>query len=292
MKKPKDASGVYRNLVNQFNRIFTESLRDGSVSSQTQFRYRSSFNVFMRFCAERYRLQKLGKVRDRFVTEFIAWRKGQGISLDTIRRDVVAIRHFHARNETAEFRLRPLEDYDLARTNRTYIQRGWHEDEFAGICAKAAALGRQEVLLAVRLAWYTGLRIHECVRLNTCDVKDSLRTGEITVKGKGGKVRSVPVSPEAREILITAAAVAGELGLTKLFVPEGRQAHQVIKSIESFVARHRGHAMTGDREKPITFHGLRHRYAQDERARGKSLPEVSRLLGHEREDITKVYVKQ
>ncbi len=48
--------------------------------------------------------------------------------------------------------------------------------------------------------------------------------------------------------------------------------------------------MSKDREKAITIHGLRHRYAQEERAAGKSLKEVSRLLGHEREEITRVYV--
>jgi integrase len=58
---------------------------------------------------------------------------------------------------------------------------------------------------------------------------------------------------------------------------------------DGFIRRHRDKVMV-NREVPITYHGLRHRYAQEERESGKSLKQVSRQLGHEREEITRVYI--
>jgi integrase len=60
---------------------------------------------------------------------------------------------------------------------------------------------------------------------------------------------------------------------------------QVFGEADTFLV-----AMSECREAPITYHGLRYRYAQEERGFGKSLKQVSRQLGHEREEITRVYI--
>ena len=110
----------------------------------------------------------------------------------------------------------------------------------------------------------------------------------MTTKGKGGRVRTIPLGREAQAALADAVAAAGDRG--KVFVPEGKTATQVIKAIDGFIRRHRDKVMAYDREVSITYHGLRHRYAQEERDSGKSLKQVSRQLGHEREEITRIYM--
>ena len=59
-------------------------------------------------------------------------------------------------------------------------------------------MDRQDVVLAIKLARLAGLRIHECARLTVGHLEDALKEGEVTIKGKGGRVRRVPVSPELR----------------------------------------------------------------------------------------------
>jgi len=291
MTKSKDATGVYRNLENQFSRVFKSVLRDkrdsGDMSTRTLFRYKSSFNVFMRFLAARHSLRQLSAVRDKFVAEFIEWRKEQGISPGTIKRDVVAIQFFHRMNEKSQNRLRPLNQYDFGQIEKRYIDRAWTDKEFEGMCRKAEELGRLDVLLPMRLARFTGLRIHECVRMDTTKAAGFLKSGELTTKGKGGKIRTIPLTRDAQAVLADTVAAAGERG--KIFIPVSKTAAQVIKSIDDFIRRHRDEVMV-DREAPITYHGLRHRYAQGERESGKSLKQVSRQLGHEREEITRVYI--
>lgn len=41
-----------------------------------------------------------------------------------------------------------------------------------------------------------GLRIHECFRIDTAAAERALRENALTVKGKGGKVRTVPIEDE------------------------------------------------------------------------------------------------
>ena len=110
----------------------------------------------------------------------------------------------------------------------------------------------------------------------------------MTTKGKGGKIRMIPLNRNAIGALAEAVARAGDRG--KIFVPEGKTTAQVIKAIDGFIRRHRDKVTAHDREAPITYHGLRHRYAQEERDSGKSLKQVPRELGHEREEITRVYI--
>jgi site-specific recombinase XerD len=292
MTKTKDATGVYRNLENQFSKVFKNILRDKKdskdMSTRTLFRYKSSFNMFMHFLSERYRLRQLGAMRDKFVAEFIEWRKEQEISPGTIKRDIVAIQFFHRMDEKSQNRLRPLEQYDFGKIEKRYIDRAWTNKEFEGMCRKAEELGRMDVLLPMRIARFAGLRIHECIRLGTVQTARFLKEGELTTKGKGGKVRTIPLNRDAQVVLAEAIAAAGGRG--KVFVPEGKAAAQVIKAIDGFIRRHRDKVMGHDREAPITYHGLRHRYAQEERVSGKSLKQVSRQLGHEREEITRVYI--
>ncbi len=76
------------------------------------------------------------------------------------------------------------------------------------------------------LTYYAGLRIHECFRLDTAEAENALRTGIITVKGKGGKVRSIPINESIRIELKKMLAVTPRGH--KLFVPDDVPTHIVI----------------------------------------------------------------
>ena len=125
---------------------------------------------------------------------------------------------------------------------------------------KAVGLGRQDVVLAIKLARLAGLRIHECARLTVGHIQDALKEGEVTVKGKGGRVRRVPVSPELRVELERILAGGRDAREHKILVAPGQKTHQVIRSIEKFIRDH----WQEFTERAITPHGLRHSYAREE----------------------------
>ena len=84
----------------------------------------------------------------------------------------------------------------------------------------------------------------------------------------------------------------------KLFVPEGIPTDRAIESLQRFILEHRSAFQAPETQAPLTFHGLRHTYAAEQYllCRKRGLPDtdacrtVSRLLGHERPDVTRIYL--
>ena len=84
----------------------------------------------------------------------------------------------------------------------------------------------------------------------------------------------------------------------KLFVPDGKQTHVAITELQNFIRVHRGRVQEDAARSPLTFHGLRHTCAAEWYraliADGKSAFEarlrVSKWLGHERDDVTRIYL--
>jgi site-specific recombinase XerC len=279
-------------------KVFREARRatQRTVSVKTHYRYRESVKKFLGFCAERFRLQKVEKIGDKHVRAYIEWRRENGIREKTIKEDLSAIRFFH-RYTGARRELAPNEAFGIGRTPQGGVDRAWTQGEYEKMLRLAEKLDRRDVVLTMRLARHAGLRIHECARLGRSDAEEALRTGILKVKGKGGKVREIPLRSEALEALREACVGIGRY--EKLFVPPGEKTHKVIKRIEGFIYRHRGKVVEKERE--ITFHGLRHLYAREEyhsragKARGrwgerKARLEVSELLGHGRADVTRIYL--
>ena len=68
--------------------------------------------------------------------------------------------------------------------------------------------------------------------------------------------------------------------------------------LQQFIRDHREEIQDPNSDRPMTFHGLRHTYAAEVYTKllqqGKSplnaRYEVSRLLGHERADVTNIYL--
>ena len=71
-----------------------------------------------------------------------------------------------------------------------------------------------------------------------------------------------------------------------------------MQRMEQFILRHRAAVQDEDSDRPLTFHGLRHSYSADKYRQltkdGMSGLDahfaVSRLLGHERPDVTDIYL--
>ena len=119
----------------------------------------------------------------------------------------------------------------------------------------------------------------------------------MTIKGKGGRVRRVPVNPELRLELERILAGSGCARERKIFVEPGQKTHQAIRSIEKFIRDHR-QAFTS---RNITPHGLRHAYARDEFERNingsqdkhqikDAKMRVAEQLGHGRPEVTNIYL--
>ena len=157
---------------------------------------------------------------------------------------------------------------------------------------------REDYILALYLARYAGLRIHECFRMDTAAAERALRENALTVKGKGGKVRIVPIENDRITMILQRLLDKTERG-HKLLVPDGVPTDRAINGMQQFIIRHRDAICDPTApDRRITFHGLRHTYAAEKYTalvNGGMTPldahfTVSRLLGHERPDVTDIYL--
>ena len=126
----------------------------------------------------------------------------------------------------------------------------------------------------------TGLRVDELVRLTWEDVVLRPRSGAARVRGKGEKVRLVPLNAAAREALAAVRPAAGATGA--LF--RGKRGPYTDRGVRSLLAA------LGRRADVAGVHP--HRFRHDAARRlveAVDLPTVAALLGHSRLDTVRLY---
>lgn len=294
---------MYNVLHQQISKLARHN-RQGSYG--TKKAYAEKVNKFCRFLSKEFAVQKFTNISNKHLAAYVEHEQKRGISNKTIKTELAAIRFFHDKVDRPRHILETENKLlGAERLKSSGENKAWTHQEvqrFQDVCRQ---FDNERLASIVTLARNEGLRIHETLRIDRNIAEKALKTGEIQIKGKGGKVRCVPISRESADVLKEAMQNV-ERG-DKLFVREGEKTHLVISNCQNFINRHRGKFQDENRaeriaegeklKENITFHGLRHAYAQDRyrEAREKHVNdrearlEVSRLLGHERDEVTRIY---
>jgi site-specific recombinase XerD len=133
---------------------------------------------------------------------------------------------------------------------------------------------------------HTGLRCAELAALLWSDITIGERKGKATVRrGKGSKLRDVPLGFEARRAL----ELVGSPGLvgTQGAVFVGRHGGLSERGIRFIVEGYANLARLPD----LTCHVLRHTFAKNFLRDGGTLEQLARILGHEDMNTTRIYVE-
>ena len=216
----------------------------------------------------------------------------RGLSASTIKTELAAIRFFHDNMPYTRNNLPKNCMLNLERRQFGGIDRTWTMGEFNSMVGVAMQNNHNDYAAIFTLARYAGLRLEECFRINTNDAQKAIDTGKLFVKGKGGLTRFVPINESIRIVLEKTLTLTPKG--QKLFVTPDDKTHLAMKRLQCFISYHRK-AFT---ENKITFHGLRHTYAHEKYdeyiAKGFSeyhaRKKVSKLLGHHRDEVTKIYL--
>ncbi len=141
----------------------------------------------------------------------------------------------------------------------------------------------------LEILFSTGLRVGELCALSR--YLDWTRD-EISVRGKGGKVRLVFLSPEAKEAVRRYLLKRTDMS-EQLFVHVGsvegskNDGHPVTCRLVERVVKH--YAIKSGIDKRVTPHTLRHMFATDLLENGADIRSVQMLLGHASITTTQVY---
>lgn len=287
--------GIYMNLVAQLDKLARHN-RQGSF--RTKERYYEAMKRFCHFLAEEYCLQKLANISGKHLTAYILKLQADGKSASTIKTDLAAIRFFHDKIANPKYRLPTNAELSVELERRRFggADRTWSSREFNLFLITCINDAHEDYTAIACLSYYAGLRIHECFRMDMAMAEQALRENALTIKGKGGKIRTVPINDTIHIELQKLLAVTPRGH--KLFVPDNVPTDIAIKRFQQYLISVRSQIQDENRTTHLTHHGLRHTYAartyQELIQQGISPLEasyrVSRLLGHERHDVTRIYL--
>jgi integrase/recombinase XerC len=224
------------------------------------------------------------------IRAFITRRRAEGLGARGVQRALAAVRGFFgflAREGIADNPApravrspriartlpRPLSEKDAT---RALEEAGRHDIDW--LAARDAAL--------LTLLYGCGLRISEALGLKRNDVPLG---PALTITGKGGKERVVPVLPAVREAVADYAGKIPFAGAphTALFLSR-RGKPMRPREAQVLMQRLRGRLGLSERATP---HALRHSFATHLLAGGGDLRAVQELLGHPSLSTTQTYTE-
>lgn len=135
----------------------------------------------------------------------------------------------------------------------------------------------------------TGLRVAELAALNR-DI--NLSRDELTIRGKGEKLRIVFLSENAKRALNAYLKKRGDVD-DALFIKTGNSSKEggvrrlTTRSIERIVKKY---AIAAGITKKVTPHTIRHSFATDLLQNGADIRSVQALLGHASINTTQIYM--
>ncbi len=138
----------------------------------------------------------------------------------------------------------------------------------------------------IEILYATGMRVSELVSLPRSVLRGDPRV--LTIKGKGGRERLVPLNPAAREALIQYLAVSGRLDNSPwLFAARSAEGHVTRQGFAQDLKDMA--AAAGLDPARVSPHVLRHAFASHLLDRGADLRAVQQLLGHADISTTEIY---
>lgn len=145
----------------------------------------------------------------------------------------------------------------------------------------------------LELFFSTGMRVSELVNLNRNDI--SLKNGEFSVRGKGGKIRVVFLSESAKTALkeylekrkdIDNALFIRLVKTKNLSKEINADLRITARSIERIIKKR---AIEAGLTKKVTPHTMRHSFATDLLMNGADIRSVQAMLGHSNISTTQIY---
>lgn len=279
-------------LINRFI-AYIEITKNRSLKTVNNYRrYLYRFFDFVK-------INSVGEITADRVNDFILYMRRQNGTRDgemktnTRNYHLIALRMFLKYLAKIDIKSLSPEKIELAKQQPRQVEF-LEKDELkkiieAPLLTKENELTKLRDIAILNMLFSTGLRVSELSNLN----KDSLNLSrdEFSVRGKGGKVRVVFVSPIAKESLkkylekridtSNALFVRTDLDPTKHAVE-----NLTTRSVQRIVQKY---SKIAGITKKVTPHTLRHSFATDLLYEGADIRSVQEMLGHSSITTTQVY---
>jgi integrase/recombinase XerD len=264
------------------------------AAANTLQAYRRDLEDYSAFLAGRGIAAERASSED--IRDYLEALNAEGASRATARRRLSAIRQFHKYLlGEAISRENPVATIESPKSHRVlpHSLTGSDVTRLLETAEKLAATGdgkqslrAQRLHCLLEIVYGTGLRVSELVGLTVQAAAADAKF--LTIKGKGGRERLVPVSPRLRQIIATyLASLRQGSGTPWLFPSHGEQGHLTR---QHFALELKGlAAKAGLDPKSLSPHSLRHAFASHLLAGGADLRALQQMLGHADISTTQIY---
>lgn len=269
----------------------------GAADNTTES-YSRDLRYFAKFL--RGRRRDLHTARQADVRAFLARQAEAHMAPGTVARRLSSLRQFYRFLFAEEVRPDdPTSGIDSPRLGRT-LPKVLSEDEVARLLAAARGWPGDDgprVVALLEVLYATGLRISELIGLPASAVTRDPRV--LTVRGKGGKERMVPLGAPARKALAAylrarvdkAAALAAKgqrRPASKWLFPSRDGANPITRHRVAQMLKGLAFA-AGIEPSKVSPHVLRHAFASHMLDRGADLRSLQKMLGHADISTTQIY---
>lgn len=245
-------------------------------------------------------------ITDTSVREFRLWLNrqstgnnratGETLSKKTQNYYLIALRAFLKYLARQEIKSMPAERIELAKVGERSLDLITHI-ELKRLLDSPNSTGLKDLRdkAILELLFSTGLRVSELCSLSS-DI--DLHSEELSIRGKGGKVRVVFISDDAKNAVkkyLSArkdmsdalfVQVDNEIVSKKTATKNSNLNPLTRRSIERIVKQH---AIKAGISKKVTPHVMRHMFATDLLGNGADLRSVQAILGHANIGTTQIY---
>ncbi len=241
-------------------------------------------------------------ITDTSVREFRLWLNRQStgnnkalgttMSKKTQNYYLIAIRAFLKYLARQEIKSLPSERIELIKISERQLDL-IKKDELDRLLASPNGTDIKDVRdkAILELLFSTGLRVSELCSLTT-DI--DFRGDEISVRGKGGKVRVVFISDDARKAVQKYISMRKDFSEALFVQVADKIKKEEVKDVRPLTRRSierivKHHATKAGISKKVTPHVLRHMFATDLLGNGADIRSVQIMLGHANIATTQIY---
>lgn len=256
------------------------------LSENTLNTYKRNLNSFLLFLYDK-NIDDISKVTPSLILEYLIDLQKKGLSSRSLAQYLSALRGFYRFlcNEQI-IEANPIEGVDTPRLSRKlphFLTEGEIEKIFK--VAETTTKNKERDLAILELFYSCGLRVSELTHITINDL--SLKEGILRVRGKGDKVRLVPLGSKAIQRLQDWFQVrgTGKVKTVEIFLTSSGKSMSRVTVWR--IIKH--YAMLAGLTNRITPHTLRHTFATHLLNRGADLRVVQELLGHSNISTTQIY---
>lgn len=267
--------------------------REQRLATNTVDAYRSDLAEFMGFLRGHLEaepgMRAFSELQARDIRAFLAHRRREGLADASIARLLSSIKSFYRWLDRAHGVENPEIAFLTGPKRAQRLPRPISESAAKDMLDQAEII-QEEPWIAARdvaalsLMYGAGLRISE-----TLDLPGDVKTApeRLRIKGKGGKVRIVPIIPAVREAIVDYARCCPYALNAKTPLFYGARG----KRLQAPILRRQVQILRGalGLTETATPHALRHSFATHLLAHGADLRAIQTLLGHASLSTTQVY---